>query len=201
MAALQELYPKQLINLTGNLSLLQTTLKRVAELPDVLPPILVIGEEHRFMTKSQIQELALFPDFHLLLEPLGRNTAPAICGAALYGRQQFDGENPVLLVLPADHLIRKADAFVDVVRKAADLAARDRLVTFGIVPDRPETGYGYICRGENDTVASFVEKPDLETAEQYVASGNYFWNSGMFAFTVDSFCPNWISTPRRWWHA
>ena len=179
----RELYPKQLLNLIGHRSLLQTTLQRVAILPNILPPLLVIGDEHRFITRAQIEELDLFDSYHLLLEPVGRNTAPAICGAALYARQQV-GNEAILLVLPADHLITRQNAFIDAVERAAALAAEGHITTFGIVPDRPETGYGYISRGEGQRVASFVEKPDLETAQQYVASGQYFWNSGMFAFKI-----------------
>jgi mannose-1-phosphate guanylyltransferase/mannose-6-phosphate isomerase len=145
-------------------------------------PIVVVGEEHRFLTKTQIDELGTFPKYHLLLEPVGRNTAAAICGAALYAQQHLD-ENAVLLVLPADHLITATQAFAKVVKQAVQLAAEGSLATFGIVPENPETGYGYIARGEGHRVQSFVEKPDLETAEQYLASGNYFWNSGMFAFS------------------
>ncbi len=182
----RELYPKQLLDLIGNRSLLQTTLQRVAILPDILPPILVIGDDHRFITRAQVEELKLFDSYHLLLEPVGRNTAPAICGAALYARQKV-GNNPVLLVLPADHLITRQQAFIDAVQRAATLAENGHITTFGIVPDRPETGYGYISRGEGSKVASFVEKPDRETAEQYIASGQYFWNSGMFAFTIGTF--------------
>lgn len=182
----RELYPKQLINLIGSRSLLQNTLERVRELPGVLPPVVVVGEEHRFLTKTQIEELRTFPDYHLLLEPVGRNTAPAICGAALYVKQNLNAD-VVLLVLPADHLITATEAFAKAVQEAVKLAADGNLTTFGIVPEHPETGYGYICRGEGCRVKSFVEKPDLKTAEQYLASGNYFWNSGMFAFTPDQF--------------
>jgi mannose-1-phosphate guanylyltransferase/mannose-6-phosphate isomerase len=180
----RELYPKQLLCLTGEHSLLQTTLIRVSLLPDALPPIIVVGEEHRFLTKSQVEELNLFPDCRLLLEPLGKDTAPAVCGAALYARQQAQ-EDILLLILPADHLIARPDEFVRAVAAAHDQAAQGRLATFGIVPDRPETGYGYIRRGENGTVLSFVEKPDLHTAEKYLADGSYLWNSGMFAFPAD----------------
>lgn len=181
----RELYPKQLLNLIGSRSLLQTTLERVKELSGVLPPIIVVGEEHRFLTKSQIEEMKAFPEYSLLLEPVGRNTAAAICGAALFVRQQLE-EQGVLLVLPADHLITATGAFAEAVQEACRLAEAGSLTTFGIVPSRPETGYGYIARGEGSRVRSFVEKPDLRTAEQYVASGEYFWNSGMFAFTVET---------------
>jgi mannose-1-phosphate guanylyltransferase/mannose-6-phosphate isomerase len=180
----RELYPKQLINLIGSRSLLQTTLERVNELPDTLPPIVVVGEEHRFLTKTQIDDLGTFSEYHLLLEPVGRNTAAAICGAALYAKQYLD-ESAVLLVLPADHLITAKEAFAAAVKEAVKLAEEGSLTTFGIVPEHPETGYGYIARGEGCRVKSFVEKPDLKTAEHYLASGNYLWNSGMFAFSLD----------------
>lgn len=182
----RELYPKQILSLTGELSLLQTTLKRISKIPDSLPPIIVVGEEHRFMVKAQVEEVGLFTDYHILLEPLGKNTAPAICGAAFFARNLADGDS-VLLVLPADHLITKVDAFVDVVTRAARLAEDGFMTTFGIVPTSPETGYGYIARGEGNRVDSFVEKPDLKTARAYLAEGNYFWNSGMFAFSGASF--------------
>lgn len=181
----RELYPKQVISLTGELSLLQTTVQRVAQLENALTPIIVVGEEHRFLAKSQMEALGLFPDFRILLEPYGKNTAPAICGAAAYVSSQGRGGD-VLLVLPADHLILKPQEFASAVHEAAELARQGRIVTFGIVPDHPETGYGYIAKGEGGSVDSFVEKPDLATAERYCASGNYLWNSGMFAFTADT---------------
>lgn len=181
----RELYPKQVISLTGELSLLQTTVQRLAGLDGVAAPIVVVGEEHRFLTKTQIEELGLVTGFHILLEPFGKNTAPAICGAAAYVSNQGRGGD-VLLVLPADHLIGKADAFARAVDEAMALARQGRIVTFGIVPDHPETGYGYIARGQGSQVESFVEKPDLATAQQYLASGKYLWNSGMFAFTADT---------------
>jgi mannose-1-phosphate guanylyltransferase/mannose-6-phosphate isomerase len=180
----RELYPKQLLCLTGEHSLLQTTLIRVNLLPDLLPPIIVVGEEHRFLTRSQVEELNLFPEYYLLLEPLGKDTAPAVCGAALFCRQQVQ-EDILLLMLPADHLIARPDEFVRAVARAKEQAGHDKLATFGIVPHCPETGYGYIRRGENGAVQSFVEKPDLATAQQYLAEGSYLWNSGMFAFPAD----------------
>ncbi|PIE60166.1 MAG: mannose-1-phosphate guanylyltransferase/mannose-6-phosphate isomerase [Desulfobulbus propionicus] len=181
----RELYPKQLINLTGEYSLLQTTLQRIAALPEALAPILVVGEEHRFMTKSQIEVLSLFDSYHLLLEPLGKNTAPAICGAAQFVVTHGNPQD-VLLVLPADHLIVKPELFAEAVAKAVALAQLEKLVTFGIVPTSPETGYGYIARGEGHEVKNFIEKPDQKKAEEYLAQGNYLWNSGMFAFTAQT---------------
>jgi mannose-1-phosphate guanylyltransferase/mannose-6-phosphate isomerase len=181
----RELYPKQVLKLTGELSLLQATLQRVHGLEGAVSSMVVVGEEHRFLTKNQIEELHLFPDFSILLEPFGKNTAPAICGAAACMVNQGRGGD-VLLVLPADHLILNAESFVQAVSKAVVLAQQGRIVTFGIVPDHPETGYGYIARGEGDRVERFVEKPDQATAEQYLASGKYLWNSGMFAFTAET---------------
>ena len=180
----RELYPKQVISLTGEFSLLQTTVQRIAALENVVAPIIVVGEEHRFLTKSQVEDLHLFADFHILLEPFGKNTAPAICGAAAYVINQGRGGD-VLLVLPADHLIANTEAFAQTVSEAVTLAEQGHIVTFGIVPDHPETGYGYIARGQGTQVESFVEKPDLATAQQYLARGNYMWNSGMFAFTAE----------------
>ncbi len=182
----RELYPKQVITLTGELSLLQTTVQRVAALEDSVAPVVVVGEEHRFMTKTQLEELGLHGDYRILLEPTGKNTAPAICGAASFILQQGRGDD-VMLVLPADHLITNTGAFARAVDQAIVLAGQGQLVTFGIVPDRPETGYGYIAKGNGVQVASFVEKPDLVTAEEYVAGGIHFWNSGMFAFTAATF--------------
>ncbi|MCW5199474.1 mannose-1-phosphate guanylyltransferase/mannose-6-phosphate isomerase [Desulfobulbus sp. F1] len=180
----RELYPKQLLCLIGEHSLLQTTLIRVSLLPDLLPPVIVVGEEHRFLTKSQVEALNLFPQYQLLLEPLGKDTAPAVCGAALFCRQQAQ-EDILLLVLPADHLIAKPDAFIEAVAKAQEQAAQGKLTTFGIIPDHPETGYGYIRRATDGAVQSFVEKPNLATAQRYLAEGGWLWNSGMFAFPTD----------------
>lgn len=181
----RELYPKQVINLTGDQSLLQTTVQRVAALEDAAPPIIVVGEEHRFMAKSQVEDIGLASDYHIILEPLGKNTAPAICGAAEYVAAQGRGDD-VMLVLPADHLILDTQAFARAVAEAVVLARQGRIVTFGIVPDRPETGYGYIARGDGAQVERFEEKPDLATAETYLQSGTYLWNSGMFAFTANT---------------
>ncbi|WP_084457146.1 mannose-1-phosphate guanylyltransferase/mannose-6-phosphate isomerase [Desulfogranum mediterraneum] len=181
----RELYPKQVISLTGELSLLQTTIKRVAELEHARAPIVVVGEEHRFMTKSQLEELELFKDFQILLEPMGKNTAPAICGAAAFVARQGHGED-TLLVLPADHLITRPEIFAQAVERAVALAEQGMLVTFGIVPDHPETGYGYIAKGEGGKVERFVEKPDLVTAQAYLTQGGYLWNSGMFTFSAQT---------------
>ncbi len=181
----RELYPKQLLRLTNDTSLLQTTLLRVNGLPEILPPVIVVGENHRFITQIQIEELDCFENFSILLEPVGRNTAPAVCAAAEFCSQL--GEDVVLLVLPADHVVMRTGTFEEVVRQAAELAIAGAIVTFGIQPTGPETGYGYIEQGEGNRVASFKEKPTVEVAKEYLAKGNYFWNSGMFAFTVKTF--------------
>ncbi len=182
----RELYPKQLLNLTEDISLLQATVKRICAMPNMELPLVVVGEEHRFLTQNQIDELGLKGKITIILEPAGRDTAPAICAAAVYTRN-LRGEDTVMLVLPADHLISKPDAFLEGVDQARKLAEDGYLVTFGIIPQSPETGYGYIQKGEGNEVLSFVEKPDSKTAESYLAAGNYYWNSGMFAFSVKTF--------------
>lgn len=185
----REIYPKQLLCLTGQSSLLQTTLERVNGLAETRPPIIVVGEEHRFITRSQVDELDISDcdgDYTILLEPVGRNTAPAISGAVEYVAQTSD-DDLVLLVLPADHLIRNTEAFYAAVSEAVGKAQQGAIVTFGIEPNKPETGYGYIERGDDGRVLSFKEKPELSVAEKYLEAGNYFWNSGMFAFTIGTF--------------
>lgn len=182
----RELYPKQLLNLTSDFSLLQGTIKRIIDLPDMEPPVIVVGEEHRFLTQNQIEELGFEDKITIILEPVGRDTAPAICAAAFWAFARYD-EDTVMLVLPADHLIRKQEAFAQGIEQAKELAAQGYLVTFGITPHSPETGYGYIQKGDGNKVLSFVEKPDKETAKRYVAAGNYYWNSGMFAFSLKTY--------------
>ena len=180
----RELYPKQLLNLVGNHSLLQETFDRVLRLEGIAAPMLVVGEEHRFIAKTQIEALHCPQEVPILLEPIGRNTAPAIAAAAFYS-QKIHNEPVILLVLPADHLVRQGKAFAQAVTQAVTLAEAGRLVTFGMQPTCPETGYGYIQKGTGNLVKSFVEKPDLATAKDYLASGDYFWNSGMFAFNSE----------------
>jgi mannose-1-phosphate guanylyltransferase/mannose-6-phosphate isomerase len=182
----RELYPKQLLNLTEDISLLQATIKRVVSLPNMLPPLVVVGEEHRFLALNQIEELGLKDKITIILEPVGRDTAPAINAAAVYARAKHD-EDTVMLVLPADHLISNQEAFLQGIEQAKELAVEGFLVTFGITPRAPETGYGYIKKGDGNEVLSFVEKPDRKTAERYLAEGDYFWNSGMFAFTIRTY--------------
>jgi mannose-1-phosphate guanylyltransferase / mannose-6-phosphate isomerase len=180
------LYPKQLLSLIGGDSLLQETVRRVAGRSGFASPLLVANEEHRFIIAEQLREIAVTPR-GLLLEPVGRNTAPAACVAAL-ALSESDPD-PLMFVMPSDHTIDDLDAFNAAVAKANVAAQAGALVSFGIFPQRPETGYGYIRRGaELDgaegvfAVAQFVEKPGIKEAEEYVASGEYSWNSGMFLF-------------------
>ena len=180
------LYPKQLLSLLGQDSLLQQTVRRVADRQGFAAPLLVANEEHRFIIAEQLREIAAVP-CALLLEPVGRNTAPAACIAAL---ALTEAEPDLLmLVMPSDHTIGDLAAFADAVEGAATAARAGALVSFGITPQRAETGYGYIRRGsELDgakgvfAVAEFVEKPGPEQAQAYVASGEHSWNSGMFLF-------------------
>jgi mannose-1-phosphate guanylyltransferase/mannose-6-phosphate isomerase len=179
--------PKQLLPLISNHSMLQETILRFAAWPEMMSTMVVCGNDHRFLVAEQLREINVSPH-SIMLEPVGRNTAPAIAVAA-YGLQQEADDETLMLVLPADHVISDVKAFHEAVKVAAVAAKLGRLVTFGIQPSGPETGYGYIRKGEelledsgSFAVAKFVEKPDYVTAENYMASGEYFWNSGMFLF-------------------
>lgn len=178
-------YPKQLLKLAGKYSMLQQTVRRVAHLG---APMVVCNEDQRFLVAEQLNELDS-DACAIMLEPLARNTAPAIALAALRAMQQQD--DPILVVLPADHLIQNDTMFREALTRAIGRAADGHLVVFGVQPDKAETGYGYIraeSAGEQGAaVSSFVEKPDAATAEQYLASGDYFWNSGMFVFKASVF--------------
>ena len=178
--------PKQFIPLLGDKSLFQNTLERLSTHAAIDQPLIVCNEEHRFMVAEQLREIDIRTQ-GIILEPIGRNTAPAIALAALYMKQLGKTDNTVLLVLPADHVIQNVSAFHQAINKALSLALQGDLVTFGIVPQHAETGYGYIQWDMQQQVKRFVEKPDLATAEGYVTSGNYLWNSGMFMFNVDSY--------------
>jgi mannose-1-phosphate guanylyltransferase/mannose-1-phosphate guanylyltransferase/mannose-6-phosphate isomerase len=179
------LYPKQLLTLLGRDSLLQQTVRRVADDGRFAAPLLVANEEHRFIIAEQLREIAVVPRA-LLLEPIGRNTAPAVCVAAL-ALSETDPD-PLMLVMPSDHTIGDAGAFLAAVDIAAAAARSGALVGFGIAPERAETGYGYMRRGGTletrgvFAVTEFVEKPGPEQAKQYLASGEYSWNSGIFLF-------------------
>jgi len=182
----RSLYPKQFLALAGDATMLQATLNRVAGVGSS-QPLIICNEEHRFIVAEQTRQMSLSAE--ILLEPVGRNTAPAIALAALQAKST--GADPLLLVLAADHVIQNEDEFRAVVKRATPLAEAGQLVTFGIVPTGPETGYGYIRRGSpikpGFSVAEFVEKPDLQRAEGYVDSGEYYWNSGMFLFKASQF--------------
>ena len=177
-------YPKQLLALSGQDSLLQRTVLRLQGLEGAASPLVVCNEKHRFFVAEQFLRMDVVP-FSIVLEPMGKNTAPAVAVAAIKALAQ--GEDPVLLVLPADHHIKDKQGFQNAAAIGETLAEQGRLITFGVVPHAPETGYGYIKKGANFAkgayvLVEFVEKPDLATAEQYLASGNYLWNSGMFMF-------------------
>jgi mannose-1-phosphate guanylyltransferase/mannose-6-phosphate isomerase len=181
----RELYPKQLLPLLGDDTMLQSTLHRLEGIEGLADPIIVCNEAHRFLVAEQLRQAGVKPAA-ILLEPAGRNTAPAVALAAATALQEREqGVDPVLLVLPADHVIRDVATFRAAVAAGVKLAEEGKLVTFGVVPDRPETGYGYIRAAAQDGAApvqQFVEKPDTKLAAEYVASGEYFWNSGMFMF-------------------
>ena len=185
----RELYPKQLLRLVAERTMLQETVARTEGLPGLARPIVVCNENHRFMVAEQLRELGTAPQA-IVLEPQGRNTAPAAAIAALLVSGGADAD-PVLLVLPADHVITDVPAFQAVVAVGRVAAESGSLVTFGVVPDRAETGYGYIRRGAGPgpafSVAKFVEKPDSATARGYVESGEYYWNSGMFMFRASAY--------------
>jgi len=173
------LYPKQYIKIFDGQSFFQRTVERLRAIDDAMSPVIVCNEEHRFFVAEQLQQLEVKGE--IVLEPAGRNTAPAVAAVALIKHE----DDPLLLVLPSDHFLDEA-AFAEAVPKAAALAEQGYLVTFGIVPQRPETGFGYLQRGESLAegfcVRQFKEKPDEATAEAYCRSGEYFWNSGMFLF-------------------
>ena len=197
----RQAYPKQFLALAGEDTMLQATWLRVAELASAAP-LVVANEDHRFMVAEQLRQVGCTPAA-IVLEPVGRNTAPAIAVAAL--QATADGADPLLLVLPSDHVIADAAGFRAAVAAATPAAQAGKLVTFGIVPTAAETGYGYIKAASDEStptttaqtqgarasavrqVAGFVEKPDAATAAQYLASGQYFWNSGMFLFQASRY--------------
>ncbi|MCK5424922.1 MAG: mannose-1-phosphate guanylyltransferase/mannose-6-phosphate isomerase [Emcibacter sp.] len=181
-------HPKQFLAMNSDFSMFQETLRRLDGI-EHQDPIVICNAEHRFLAAEKLRKIGR--DTHsIILEPMGRNTAPAIAVAALSAMEK--GDDPVLLVLPADHTIRHTDLFHKAIRKADLLAQAGALVTFGIVPDQPHTGYGYIKRGSTETnggfkVEKFVEKPDGPTAEKFLKTGDYLWNSGMFMFQASRY--------------
>ncbi len=193
----REAYPKQLLALVGERTMLQETAARLDGVPELAAPIVVCNEEHRFLVAEQPRAVGMAAGA-IILEPEGRNTAPAVAVAAL--EAAAGGDDPVLLVLPADHAILNPAQFREAVATAAGLAGGGMLATFGVVPHRPETGYGYIKAGarleggsgqplasEAYRIERFVEKPDLATAEGFLAAGDHYWNSGMFAFRASAY--------------
>ncbi|WP_318443406.1 mannose-1-phosphate guanylyltransferase/mannose-6-phosphate isomerase [Photobacterium leiognathi] len=181
-------YPKQFISLVNNDSMLQNTISRLDKLPKT-EPIIICNNEHRFMVAQQIRELGI-NNANIILEPVGRNTAPAIALAAFEAMK--DGDDPFLLVLAADHVIQDENNFINSINRAIPAVESDLLVTFGIIPTHAETGYGYIKQGKKFAddlfeVDAFVEKPTLEVAKQYLNSGEYSWNSGMFLFKASTY--------------
>ena len=180
-------YPKQFLPLLNASSLFQESLKRVQHLANAKPPLVISNEEHRFIVAEQARAINIKLSA-ILLEPFAKNTAPAITLAALYLMATGDPEG-VMLVLPSDHMIQNETAFHEAIQVGANVAQQGKLVTFGIVPTSPETGYGYIEAGSLIsegalTVKEFTEKPDLATAQGYVDSGKHYWNSGIFMFTA-----------------
>jgi len=184
------MYPKQLLPLIDpDLSMLQQTVKRTHGVAQMKSPIVVCNEEHRFMLGEQLQQIDV-ADAIILLEPEGRNTAPAIAIAAI--QAQYASQDDVVVVMPADHVVQDVAAFQQAIVKAGELAQQGHMVTFGIVPQSPETGYGYIRAGAALSggaydVAEFKEKPSLEVAEQFLSSGDYYWNGGIFVFKASTY--------------
>ncbi len=186
----RKMYPKQLIPLISEHSLLQDTINRLTTDKSIDKAMVICNEEYRFMVAEQVNNTSLkYSD--IILEPVGKNTAPAIALAAITAMEK--GDDPVMLVLPADHVIEKVDAFHRVIAVGVEQAEQGRFVTFGIVPDRPETGFGYIKAQNGEAardhydVEKFVEKPDAPTAQGYLDEGGYYWNSGMFMFKASAY--------------
>ena len=191
----REMYPKQLISLVTEQTMLQDTVSRLNGIEsndsiELLHPVVVCNEEHRFFVAEQLRQIGT-PADKIILEPIGRNTAPALTLAALAVAN--DDPETIMLVMPADHVIGNVDVFHQAVEKGVELSGHGYLVTFGITPDSPQTGYGYIRKGgliDNESASTvidkFVEKPDLETAQSYLDSGDYLWNSGLFMMMASS---------------
>ncbi len=213
-------FPKQFLCLTGNESLFQQAAQRLADLGNgciqVATPVIVSGEDHRFLASEQLREVGIALG-SALLEPTGRNTAPALTLAALAAVQ--DGQDPVLVVTPADQTITKPAAFTAAMQQAIAQAEQGHIVILGVSPDKPETGYGYIkvaghCEKRSDTanhhltVQAFVEKPNMQTAQQYLSEGGYYWNAGMFVLkasvwlaVIEQFAPDILQATRTAWDA
>ena len=186
----RESYPKQFLNLeeSNNKSLLQNTCERILSIKNISDPILVCNKEHRFIAAEQLRNININPK-SILLEPFGRGTAPAVAIAALKAKE--NSENPFLLVLSSDHIISNKENLIKVLQLAINYADQGRLVTFGVKPDYPETGYGYIESSSNlnndlgSQIKRFIEKPNLAKAKKYIKNKNFFWNSGIFLFKAN----------------
>ena len=184
-------YPKQFLPFLGNKTMFQETILRLKGIENIVDPIIICNSNHRFIVAEQLQEIGIM-NSTILLEPAGRNTAPAIAAAALQAVSDIDNTDVTLLVLPADHIIQNIKAFHKTIYIAEKQARAGKMATFGVVPSSPNTGYGYInFSAENNQdiykVEHFVEKPDKKTAESYLKKGNYLWNSGMFMFQAEIF--------------
>lgn len=183
----RSLFPKQFLSLIDNNTMIQDTVLRLSGIGENVEPVIVCNESHRFIVAEQLQQINVLKR-SIILEPIGRNTAPAIAAAAYNAiKENKSGEDPVLLILAADHSIKDTETFCTKIKLAEKIAEQGKLVTFGITPKSPETGYGYIKAGNkldsgSYNLEKFVEKPDLETAKKYLESGDFYWNSGMFMF-------------------
>ena len=183
-------YPKQLIDLINDKSMLQNTVQRLAGCKNIEQPVVICNDEYRFMVAEQMRQINIEPEF-IILEPVGRNTAAAITVASLMIAKKYD--DPILLILPADHLIENVLSFHDMIALGNDNAEKGNLVTFGIIPEKIETGYGYIKKGDKTPdfdnvykIDKFIEKPSFDDAKKYIDSGFYCWNSGMFMFKTSA---------------
>ena len=202
----RESYPKQYLSFdsSNQKTLLQKTQERLIGIKNIKRPILVCSEEHRFIVAEQMNSIGVIPNA-IILEPIGRNTAPAIAVAAMKALELE--ENPNILVMPSDHIIKDTKAFLNIIEKGIEFADKKKLVTFGIIPDTPETGFGYIQADkplntekiEGQNIINFLEKPNLETAESLIKDNHYSWNSGIFLFQasvilkeIEAYCPKII---------
>ena len=204
-------YPKQYLSLYGESkkTLLQQTQLRLNGLKRLIDPLLICNEDHRFMVAEQMRQINIKPN-SIILEPIGRNTAPAICIAALKAKQEND--DPLLLVLASDHIIQNNSKFLEVIEEGRTYAEKGKLVTFGIIPTKAETGYGYIQAEkefesniiEGLPIRKFIEKPDKESAEKYLKDSHFTWNSGIFLFRastiineLEKFCPETVQNCKK----
>ncbi len=207
----RDTFPKQYISLSSinKQSLLQNTIKRLKGLKNTCKPIMICNENHRFLVAEQLREIEINPN-SILLEPEGKNTAPAIALSAIKALEIE--EDPILLVLSSDHEIKNERRFIDVIEAGLDFALKNKLVTFGVIPSKPETGYGYIKaekeflpgKIEGQNIEKFAEKPDLKTAKEYLNDMRFTWNSGIFMFRartileeIDNYCPEIIKFCRE----